>query len=80
VPAPNPLEQQKLRSTLVFDAEGAAARLNSVLLAGLGAVYLMILGCIAILVMLMAPKGIWGLVNQRFSLSLFPIGYRVKDV
>jgi hypothetical protein len=27
-----PLEQQKLRSTLVFDVEGAASRLNSVLL------------------------------------------------
>jgi branched-chain amino acid transport system permease protein len=48
-------------------------------LSGLGAVYLMILGCMAILIMLMAPKGIWGLVNQRFGLSLFPIGYRVKD-
>jgi branched-chain amino acid transport system permease protein len=49
-------------------------------LSGLGAVYLMILGGMAILIMLMAPKGIWGLVNQRFGLSLFPIGYRVKDV
>ncbi len=48
-------------------------------LAGLGAVYLMILGSMAILIMLLAPKGIWGLVNQRFGLSLFPIGYRVKD-
>jgi branched-chain amino acid transport system permease protein len=48
-------------------------------LSGLGAVYLMILGCMAILIMLMAPKGIWGLVNQRFGLSLFPIGYTVKD-
>jgi branched-chain amino acid transport system permease protein len=48
-------------------------------LSGMGAVYLMILGCMAILIMLMAPKGIWGLVNQRFGLSLFPIGYRVKD-
>lgn len=47
-------------------------------LAGLGAVYLMILGSIAILIMLMAPKGIWGLIHQRFGLSLFPIGYRVK--
>jgi branched-chain amino acid transport system permease protein len=40
----------------------------------------MLLGGLAILIMLMAPKGIWGLVNQRFGLSLFPIGYRVKDV
>jgi branched-chain amino acid transport system permease protein len=49
-------------------------------LSGLGAVYLMLLGGMAILIMLLAPKGIWGLVNQRFGLSLFPIGYRVKDV
>jgi branched-chain amino acid transport system permease protein len=49
-------------------------------LSGLGAVYLMLLGGMAILIMLIAPKGIWGLVNQRFGLSLFPIGYRVKDV
>jgi branched-chain amino acid transport system permease protein len=49
-------------------------------LSGLGAVYLMLLGGMAILIMLLAPKGIWGLVNQRFGLSLFPIGYMVKDV
>jgi len=32
VPPPDPLEQQRLRSTLLFDPEGAASRLNSVLL------------------------------------------------
>jgi len=32
VPPPDPLEQQRLRSTLLFDPKGAASRLNSVLL------------------------------------------------
>lgn len=45
--------------------------------ADLGSVYLMILGAIAIVIMLVAPRGIWGLVNQRLGLSLFPVGYRV---
>ena len=46
-------------------------------LADLGSIYLMILGVIAILIMLVAPKGIWGYVAQRWNLSLFPTGYRV---
>jgi hypothetical protein len=32
VPPPDPLEQQRLRSTLLFDAEGIASGLNSVIL------------------------------------------------
>jgi branched-chain amino acid transport system permease protein len=47
--------------------------------ADLGAVYLMILGVIAIGMMLVAPKGIWGYVAQRWQISLFPTGYVVKD-
>lgn len=47
-------------------------------LADLGSIYLMILGALAILIMLVAPKGIWGFVSQRFGWSLFPVGYRVK--
>jgi branched-chain amino acid transport system permease protein len=46
-------------------------------LADLGTVYLMVLGVVAILIMLRAPKGIWGLVRARFDLQLFPLGYRV---
>jgi branched-chain amino acid transport system permease protein len=46
-------------------------------LADLGSIYLMILGVIAILIMLVAPKGIWSYVAQRWNLSLFPTGYRV---
>jgi len=32
VPPPDPLEQQRLRNTLLFDAEGIASGLNSVIL------------------------------------------------
>ncbi|MCB1334828.1 MAG: branched-chain amino acid ABC transporter permease [Roseivivax sp.] len=47
-------------------------------LADLGAIYLMILGALAIVIMLAAPKGLWGLVVQRFDFSIFPVGYRVR--
>lgn len=47
-------------------------------LADLGAIYLMILGAMAIAVMLTAPKGLWGLLVQKFDFSIFPVGYRVK--
>ena len=40
-------------------------------LADLGTLYLMMLGLVAILVMLAAPKGIWGLVVERFGLAGF---------
>ena len=47
-------------------------------LADLGTVYLMVLGVVAIVVMLKAPKGLWGLIRARFDLELFPLSYRVK--
>jgi branched-chain amino acid transport system permease protein len=47
-------------------------------LADLGSIYLLILGALAILIMLAAPKGIWGYVSLHFGISLFPIGYRVN--
>jgi branched-chain amino acid transport system permease protein len=47
-------------------------------LADLGSIYLLILGGLAIIVMLVAPKGIWGYVSTRWGISLFPIGYRVN--
>ncbi|KMW60409.1 Branched-chain amino acid transport system permease protein LivM [Candidatus Rhodobacter oscarellae] len=46
-------------------------------LADLGTIYLIVLGLVAIVMMLRAPKGIWGLVRSRFDLQLFPLGYRV---
>jgi branched-chain amino acid transport system permease protein len=35
---------------------------------------------IFIVVMLVAPKGIWGFISQRWNLSLFPTAYVVKEV
>ncbi len=46
-------------------------------LADLGSIYLMILGVLAIIIMLVAPKGIWGFIARRWNVSLFPTGYRV---
>lgn len=46
-------------------------------LADLGTIYLMVLGVVAIVVMLKAPKGVWGLVREKLDLQLFPLGYRV---
>ncbi|MEO9826033.1 MAG: branched-chain amino acid ABC transporter permease [Paracoccaceae bacterium] len=48
-------------------------------LADLGTIYLMVLGAVAIVVMLKAPKGVWGLVREKFDLQLFPLGYRVTS-
>lgn len=47
-------------------------------LADLGAIYLMILGALAIVIMLAAPKGLWGLLVKRYDFSIFPVGYRVR--
>lgn len=47
-------------------------------LADFGTIYLMILGLVAIVVMLRAPKGVWGLIRDRFDLEFFPLSYRVR--
>ena len=46
-------------------------------LADLGTIYLMMLGLVAIVIMLAAPKGLWGLVVERFGWQLFPLERRV---
>lgn len=46
-------------------------------LADLGTLYLMMLGLVAILVMLAAPKGLWGLIVERFGWQVFPLERRV---
>ncbi|MEP5761730.1 MAG: branched-chain amino acid ABC transporter permease [Litoreibacter sp.] len=48
-------------------------------LADLGTIYLLVLGVVAIVIMLKAPNGIWGLIRARFDLELFPLSYRVKS-
>ena len=47
-------------------------------LADLGTIYLIVLGVVAIVVMLKAPKGVWGFVRERYDLQLFPLSYRVS--
>jgi branched-chain amino acid transport system permease protein len=42
-------------------------------LADFGTWYLILLGALAILTMLFAPKGIWGYVAQRYRIALFPL-------
>ena len=37
--------------------------------------YLIILGLVAIVVALFARRGLWGLVDERFNIRLFPVGY-----
>lgn len=48
------------------------------LFADFGAWYLMLLGLIAVIVMLAAPKGLWGYLAERFDLQLFPVQRRVR--
>jgi branched-chain amino acid transport system permease protein len=43
------------------------------LLADFGSWYLMTLGVLAIVIMLVAPRGLWGLLSERTGLHLFPI-------
>jgi branched-chain amino acid transport system permease protein len=47
-------------------------------LADFGASYLILLGTLAILVMLFAPRGLWGLVAERYGLTLFPTRRRLQ--
>lgn len=42
-----------------------------------GSWYLIILGSIAVATMLFAPKGIWGLITNRWDIQLFPVGRRL---
>jgi branched-chain amino acid transport system permease protein len=43
----------------------------------LGALYLLMLGLVAIAIMLKAPKGLWGYVAERYGWQLFPLARRV---
>ncbi|QOZ25141.1 branched-chain amino acid ABC transporter permease [Bradyrhizobium sp. CCBAU 51753] len=46
-------------------------------LADFGAWYLILLGTLGILVMLFAPKGLWGLIAERCDVTLFPTRRRL---
>jgi len=47
-------------------------------LADYGALYLITLGTIAIVAMLKAPRGLWGLIGDGLNIHLFPIQRRVR--
>jgi branched-chain amino acid transport system permease protein len=47
-------------------------------LADLGSLYLLMLGAVAIAVMLLAPKGIWGVLAGRFGWQLLPLERRLR--
>jgi ABC-type branched-subunit amino acid transport system permease subunit len=47
-------------------------------LASYNAWYLIILGLVAILIALFARRGLWGLVDDRLNLRLFPVGYWLR--
>jgi branched-chain amino acid transport system permease protein len=40
-----------------------------------GAWYLIVLGCVAIVVSIWTPRGVWGLISRRVHIRLFPVGY-----
>jgi branched-chain amino acid transport system permease protein len=42
-------------------------------LADLGSIYLIMMGAVAIGVMLCAPKGLWGLVAERYGWQALPL-------
>ncbi|MNN21406.1 leucine/isoleucine/valine transporter permease subunit [compost metagenome] len=42
-----------------------------------GALYMIILGSVAVAMMLKAPQGVWGLVSERFGWQLFPMQRRL---
>ena len=46
-------------------------------LAALGSWYLILLGGLAIVLMLFAPSGIWGVISHTFDISLFPVRRRL---
>jgi branched-chain amino acid transport system permease protein len=48
------------------------------LLSDYGAWYLILLGSVAVLVMLVCPQGLWGLMADRWRLSIFPLQRRAS--
>jgi branched-chain amino acid transport system permease protein len=46
-------------------------------LSDFGSLYLIGVGVVAVLFVLFAPRGIWGLISQRRRIDLFPVGYRL---
>jgi len=62
-----------------FRAPGreAAKCLRAEQLSDFGAGYLILLGAVAIAVMVLFPKGLWGSLAERFDLHVFPVRRRL---
>ena len=37
--------------------------------------YLIILGLVAVVIAIFARRGLWGTIDERFNIRLFPVGY-----
>lgn len=48
------------------------------LLADYGSWYLVVLGLVAVIVMIKAPRGVWGYISERFDFHVFPVRRRVR--
>jgi branched-chain amino acid transport system permease protein len=48
-------------------------------LSAYGAWYLVIVGGLAVVVTLLASRGLWGFASERFGWSLLPVGYWVRQ-
>lgn len=48
-------------------------------LSNMGGWSLILLGTVAVVIMLVAPKGLWGLIKDRFHLELFPVQRRLPE-
>jgi len=48
------------------------------MLASYNAWYLIVLGLVAIVVAVFAPRGLWGLVDAHLNVRLFPVGYWLR--
>jgi branched-chain amino acid transport system permease protein len=47
-------------------------------LADYGAWYMILLGAVAVVIMLLAPRGLWGLLADRFDIHFFPVRRRLR--
>lgn len=47
--------------------------------ADLGTIYQILLGLVAIVVMLKAPQGVWGMIVDRYDIQLFPLARTVSS-
>ncbi len=47
-------------------------------LADYGAWYMILLGAVAVIIMLLAPRGLWGLLSDRYDIHFFPVRRRVR--